>query len=405
MNKKENIKIDNDSKMEQNIMDNTIKDENQIKKTTKVNKGYLLEYRIRRLLYHMGYFVKGGIIIRTSLDNQSEDITDLDVFGIQMSKNFSSSNIWADCKAGKAKPLERITWLNGIRSYLKVDEIIFVKKGIRLNVKEFARSQNIQILDTNIVTKLEKVYGIDKDDWRGSWDYDIQTKSLQVFQEIDVYSKKSIKRMIEFIKCEYWTLDNYRRVKKSITAMKQLLEIIKLPINTEQVVGVKWLIYENLVLFVLATLNICKEIYYLDDGNKRDIVNNGLSSGILSERQSEEFVNASYRLAYSLIKSQIPDFNEKINPPKYEVKPPSYFEAYYNLILRISNNPLEFYDILRFLDIILLEYDLKSKIIDNNELMDIFNNCDELLNSSKTILHFICSITDLPKDLFQLISD
>jgi len=388
---------------QQNSYDN---EKNKIseKQNVQVNKGYLLEYRIRRILYHMGYFVKGGIILRTSLDNQPEDITDLDVLGILINKNFSSSNIWADCKAGKAKPLERITWLNGIKAYFKLDEIIFVKKGIRLNIKEFARKQSIQVLDTNIIDKLEKIYCIDKNDYRGSWDHKTQTETLKLFQQIDVYNKQSIKRMVDFINCEYWSLDNYRRVKKSITAMKQLAEIIKLPITSKQLVGAKWAIYENITLFMLATLNICKEIYYLEENNKKEIIYKNLSSGVLSERQSEEFVNASYRLAYSLIKSQIPDFNEKINPPKYEAKPPIYFDAYHSLILRITNNPLEFYDILRFLDIVLMEYDLKSKSISKTELEKIFSDYDKLLNSSKTILHFICSVTNLPKELFQLIS-
>ncbi|HBJ1651478.1 hypothetical protein [Clostridium botulinum] len=374
------------------------------KEKSDINKGYLLEYRIRRLLYYMGYFVKGGVLIKSQIENESDDITDLDVLGILITKNFSSNNIWADCKSGKAKPLERITWINGMRTYIKIDEIMFVKKNIRLSTKEFARNHDIQILDTEIIDNLEKMYCIDIDDCQGTWDYRCEVKAIKSFQEIDIYNKESIKKILDFIRSSYWALDNYRKVKKSITAMKQLGDIIKLPISDEQMFGVKWAIYEIVTLFLLATLNICKEIYCLDDYNKKSILNKNLSSGSLTERQREEVVNASYRLAYSIIKSQNPDFNEKISMPKYESKPPIYFEAYSDLILRITNNPLKFYDVLRFLDIILLEYDLKSKGFDKIEVEKIFNNSNDLLDSSKLILHFICSITNLPREIFQLIS-
>lgn len=369
-----------------------------------INKGYLLEFRIRRLLYYMGYFVRGGVLIKTKIENESDDITDLDVLGILITKNFSDNNIWADCKSGKAKPLERITWINGMRTYIKIDEIMFVKKNIRLSTKEFARKHNIQILDTKIIDNLEKMYCIDKNDCQGTWDYRCEKQAIQSFEQIDMYNKESIKRILDFIKSDYWSLDNYKKVKKSITAMNQLGDIIKLPICNEQKFGVKWAIYEIGTLFLLATLNICKEIYCLDDNNKKNIIYKNLSSGSLTKRQQEDVVKASYRLAYSIIKSKIPEFNENVSMPKYEAKPPIYFEAYSDLILRITNNPLKFYDILRFLDIILLEYDLKAKTIDKNKLSKTFSNIDDLLESSKLILYFICSITSLPKETFRLIS-
>lgn len=124
----------------------------------KINKGDLLEYQIKRLLFNMGYFCKIGVIVRTSDSTDAEDVTDLDVFGIAIQKDFTYKSIWADCKAGKAKPLERISWINGIKNFIGIDDAIFVKKNVRINTKIFAQKSNIQILYTKELNKLSNTF-------------------------------------------------------------------------------------------------------------------------------------------------------------------------------------------------------------------------------------------------------
>ena len=86
-----------------------------------------------------------------------------------------------------------------------------------------------------------------------------------------------------------------------------------------------------------------------------------------------------------------------------DIKPPKYLEAYLDLIERMTSNPLEYYDILRFLDYILMEYDLKNKKVAIDETNKYFINSTVLERGSKTILHLICSVTNLPKDIFSII--
>ena len=44
-----------------------------------------------------------------------------------------------------------------------------------------------------------------------------------------------------------------------------------------------------------------------------------------------------------------------------------------------------------------MEYELQSKPLDRLYLNKIFNNNDELIRGVKTILHFVCEITDIPR--------
>ena len=374
------------------------------KKIDQLQKGHLLEYRLKRLIFHMGYYPKTGIIIKTTQDEQADMITDLDVFGVYIHRNFTSKAIWVDCKSGQAKPLERITWINGVKNSIQIDDIIFVKKGVRQSTKQFARKLGIQILDLDIIERLEKDYAIEQNDWRGSWNPVTQSGQLLRLQSIKILDNDTMKKIRNFISSDYWTYDTYTKVKKSITALRQISEIEQLPLTKEQIHSINWTTFELINLFVLASLNISKEVYYFSDIEKKDTISDGLISGEISSKKRTEIVEATYKIAYSIIQKQIPDFNAPLQIPSIGLNPPKYFEAFYDLVQRITSNPHKYFDILRFLDYVFMEYDLNSKKIDETFLRKIFLNFDDLILSGKTILHFICSITGISKEKFQLLS-
>ena len=112
----------------------------------------------------------------------------------------------------------------------------------------------------------------------------------------------------------------------------------------------------------------------------------------------------AFKVAYNMVKNQYPDITLPQKMPSFNMTPPSYFESYTDLIMRVTNNPLSYYDLLRFLDFVLMEYDLKSKEIDKDELNLIFNNINEILIGAKTLLNFICQITNIPRPYFKILA-
>ena len=71
----------------------------------------------------------------------------------------------------------------------------------------------------------------------------------------------------------------------------------------------------------------------------------------------------------------------------------------------MTNQPLFYKDILRFIQFSLFEYDLNEKSYCMDELGIIFNNVNELLKSEKVLLHFICHTTGIDKAVFLLLRD
>lgn len=369
-------------------------------KIQSLNKGVLLEYRIKRLFFAMGYYPKVGVIIKTSAEDEADVITDLDVYGVYIHKNFTSRRIWADCKAGKAKPLERISWIRGIRTSIKIDDVIFVKAGVRPSTKHYAKKSGILVLDLNMISKLEKDYEIKSNDWRGSWNPLIQYEQIRNMKKIVIYNGKDLKRIASFILSSYWITDEFARVKKTITGITQLGEILRLTTKKEEQMSIKWAIYELSSLFTLALLNICKGIYYLPENERNETLNDGFISGEITLSKRKEIIEATYKLANGLVKQQIPEFKPIELDTNIGLKPPKYFNKIVDLFTRITNKPLEYFDVLRIMDFTFMQYDLQELNIDRVEISELFPNYSKSEVGVKTILHFICEVCGIPKNLF-----
>jgi hypothetical protein len=384
---------------------NTNVEYSQIKsKNTSITAGQLLEYRMKRLIFYMGYFPKIGVLLKTSLEDSADSITDLDVYGIYIHRDFSSKNIWVDCKSGQVRPHDRLTWIRGVMTYVDVNDVIFVANGVRKATKQFGRKSGVQILDTRLIDKLEHDFGVRTTDWRGSWNHHVQLNKKAVFSRISIPTNDGFKKISSFISSDFWVLDDFSRAKKTITALRELSSYATLALEEEQLKATKWAIYELVCLFTLSILNISKEVYYFSDEERRETIIEGLISSEIPLKKRAEIVDASVKYAFNLVKKQFPEFNPPNSKQSINLTPPSYFESFYDLITRITNNPHDYYDILRYLDFVLSEYDLQSKKVDENELNQFFNNTKGNLHSAKTILHFLHQITGVPRELFSLIN-
>lgn len=393
-----------DIKFEQLTIENTtnIKN-NEIKQKINISKGALLEYRMQRLMFHMGYYSKRGVIIKTSAEDLADEITDLDVYGIFINKDFSTKKIWADCKAGKAKPLERMSWIKGIKYSARIDEAIFVKNNVRINTKQYAQKSGILILDDILLNKLEKDFHIKENDWRGSWNFNQQLNMINRLKKSVTYDGNELKRVAQYMESNYWVFDYYARVKKCLSGIRQLYDCYNVE-NDENKVIMKWGIYELICLLNLAIINICREVYYLSESDKKLIIFDGMLSGEIPARKREEIVNATYKMAIGLVKQQIPDFMPQQLKANFRIEPPEYTNKLIDFVFRITNNPLAFFDMLRQLEFILMEYEFNEKEVDKEEMSSLFDNYDKVKSGIKTSLHFICEVCTIPTTFFKYLS-
>lgn len=368
-----------------------------------ITAGSRLEYRMKRLVFFMGYFPKIGVEIRTSSDDSSDKITDLDVYGLYVHKDFTCKTLWSDCKSGGVDVHKRISWIKGIMSEIKINDVIFVSPRARTSVKQYARKSGIQILDLTVIEKLEVQYGITQDDWRGSWNPQTQYNRINALAKINIPTNDQYKKIAKFITSDYWVLDNFSKAKKAMTALKDLASASELLIDNEQLTVIKWAIFELIGLFLLAILDIAKELYYFTDAEKKQTVHDGLLSSDIPNKRRNELFDTAIKVAFGLVKNHYPEIKLPDKMPSINLTPPSYFEAFNDLIQRVTNNPLSYHDLLRFLDFSLMEYDLQFKQVNESDLRQLFNNYDDVMLGAKTLLNFLCQITNIPRSFFEFL--
>lgn len=371
-----------------------------------INKGELLEYQIKRLFFFMGYYPKTNIIIQTRSDEPYDIVTDLDVYGIYIHSDFSMKTIWSDCKSGAAQEINRVAWLTGIKEMIEVDDILFVKKGTKLSTKIFASERNVQIVDLSTIKDMEKRYGIEENDWRGSWNPRIQKENINVFKNISTPNNSICKRIFKFINTHYWAIDdNFTKCKKTITALRDLATLVELPLEIKETSAIKWAVYQLSSMLMLPMLQICRQVQYFANEDKNEIIILGLIYGSNSKSKIDDILKVTNGIARRTLFQYCGGENELMDLPEIKLNQPEYTEAFINMIFRIVEQPLSYFDILRFLDFALLQYDLDNRQYNMEEIKRIFNNGEELLKSTKTFLHFICHITHMPKEVFVLLND
>lgn len=406
MTKKKND-ITNDNQIKLFNDDNFDKIDIQTEKFIKnINKGELLEYQIKRLFFFMGYYSKTDIIIQTASEEPYDVITDLDVYGSYIHTDFSKKTIWADCKSGAAQEINRVAWLTGIKEIIEVDDILFVKKDTKLSTKMYANSKNVQIVDLSIIKSMEKRYGIKYDDWRSSWNPIIQKENANIFKNLVTPNNIIYKRIFKFLNTHYWAIeDNYTKCKKTVTALRDLASLVELPMKSEEKKSIRWAIYHLSGMLMLPMLQICRQVQCFSDKDKDEIINLGLIYGSNSKTKIDDILKVTNNIAKKTLYRYCIDENMLIDLPEIKLSQPEYTEAFIDMIFRIINRPLCYYDILRFLDFIFFQYDLNNEEYNMEELNEIFSNTNELLKSAKTFLHFVCHITNIPTNIFVLLNN
>ena len=364
-----------------------------------IEKGNLLEFRAKRLLFYMGYYAVHNILIKTSNDQFSDEVTDLDVLGIQYTNDFRNSTIWMDCKSGKIKTMERLTWINGVKNYLNIDEVLFIANS-KKSALDYASQLNIQIFDQQVFDGIEKRFNINTNNWYGSWNPEIMLSINQQFKEITI-SGVGIKKISDFITSDYWIYDTFTGIKKTISALRELSRIPYEVLNVTEKQAFKWSVYQLTILLTNSILKVNREVFYLEKTKREEYIDQKLiASDIPINRRNEIFNSAVY-----LISEKLKNSNPELATTSLDVNvsPPQYAEALNNVVERLISFPKYADDIMRTMDLLFMEFDLLDKPLDKEIINGLLPNYEDNVIGIKIIIHFIIGNSGIDKKLYKLL--
>lgn len=353
-----------------------------------MDEGKLLEYRVARLLFRMGYFTRSSLPLKSYFYPEQVDITDIDVYAVKFDNDFKEHKILADCKSGtsskqkETKPSNRVLWLSGLIKFLGASRGYFIKPQISDKFKDFALKNGITPLDYTRLEELENQFNL-KEDWRGSYSIENFEKEINSYNHIKK-SRGDMNQLYWFLKMDFWILPSNIQIKQIVDRYQDLS--IKCSFEEPHEI---WLLGESTILLSIAILRFCQELFSLTEKQRNNWINIRMIEGLGTIEQQEKLLFLSRKYAASIIEQYT---GKKIDIKEDEVKipPPEYTSNLIDIFSRLLDETEISIYISRFLDFFIYEYVISKKDVNKDELKSIFPvDLDMLAKLSKNIIKFL----------------
>lgn len=353
-----------------------------------MDEGTLLEYRVARLLFHMGYFTRSRLPLKSYFYPDHVDITDIDVYAIKFNNDFNENIILADCKSGTSskqkdsKPSNRVLWLSGLIKFLSASRGYFIKPQISDKMKDFALKNGITPLDYARLKELETQFNL-MEDWRGSYSIENFKEEIDFYNEIK-NKNGDMNQLYWFLRMGFWTLPSNIQIKQIMDRVQYLN--IKCSFKAPHEV---WLLGESTILLSIALLRFCQELFPLTEQQRNNRINVKMIEGLGTIEQQEKTLYLTHVYAASLVE-QYTGKKTIIKEDEVKIPPPEYTPNLIDICSRILNEPEISIHIPRFLDFFIYEYIVSNKDLNREELELMFPvDLDILAKLSKNILRCI----------------
>jgi hypothetical protein len=265
------------------------------KKPPKIISGDELEYRIARLQIFMGYYVRRGCPIFTV--GGLNQATDLDLLAIRYFEPFRRQMLITECKSGTLGPLDRIFWLSGVKSFVRADEAILVRKGTKWDIKDFAKRAGIEILDLFKISELEANFKITDREWPGISDHKFLESRLPAWNK----TLANNPNWWEF----YLTISSETSYEEPFAGINYLMQQLRLLTKslkrTEGASFERKMVADGISQLCAFLMRISEQAFDLSHEDRKGFIEKGLKYGNLDSRFAERILNSAYNLTRQTI--------------------------------------------------------------------------------------------------------
>ena len=194
------------------------------------NNGVVLEARFQRLFLAQGIFAERSLA--PAADSGGKLLaTDIDVLVSEYSSGYHLTRRHAECKSGKrVRILDRVLWLNGVRSLLGADASYLVLQSFNEDAVDFARRLNIDVMTVKQLETWERALKISKYEWPSRSDFKvidpIRSRARSLGKQSGASSSHRIsRRALQFVEIDSWRVFGYRRLNQLLRILKDLSEV------------------------------------------------------------------------------------------------------------------------------------------------------------------------------------
>ncbi len=194
------------------------------------NAGISLEARVQRLFLAQGIFAERSLFPSADV-NHKLMATDIDVLASEYSSGFHLTRRHAECKSGRrVSTLDRVLWLNGVRSLLGADASYLVLASFDEDAADFARSLDVDVMTVKQLETWENALKIPENQWPNRSDFKliepIRKRSGDLGKKQDSSKEdRVVRQAIQFVEIDSWRVFSYGRLNRLLRMLKQLSDV------------------------------------------------------------------------------------------------------------------------------------------------------------------------------------
>lgn len=257
--------------------------------------GPLLEARAQRLFLAQGSFAERGLLPTATADRRML-ATDIDVLVSEYISGFHLTRRHVECKSGKFALLDRILWLNGVRTLLRADSSYLIAEDVDLEATDFARSLDIELFTTKHLDTWEKSIGIPADAWPCRSEYltfDAARAAWRKATDKDDEVWRFLRAALAFVEIESWLTFRYRLLNKLLRLVTELSQYYDTPLDDDRGLCARYVFSALLVRFAQYLLAICEDSSRVLPTEIEKYLTNRLTFGDRDPGQAIHFTKAT----------------------------------------------------------------------------------------------------------------
>jgi hypothetical protein len=181
------------------------------------NQDLVLKLMCKLLFRLNGYNTHYEVKLRTKsyIDTlKAHDISDVDVLGIDFSKDLNYFTIGSECKSGETGALEEVYKLIGVSKTINLDRSYFIKTKIHQNARQISSHNNIKCFSDAELRKMLSGFDIDIDK-----EIKIEGAKYSKIEQTFKLLTKSKPKIVDYISYEYWNKEDWRNIHNMVHSL------------------------------------------------------------------------------------------------------------------------------------------------------------------------------------------
>lgn len=363
-------------------------------------QGVGLEARVERVFLAQGVLAERRLQPAASSDHRML-ATDIDVLVSEYGSGFHLTRRHAECKGGTVPVLDRILWLNGVRSLLGADASYLVLKDVDYDAAHFAKDLDVQLLSEKQIGKWEAALGVPNDEWpcrsefqsfelaRSRW------AKLSGAKDADE-AWRFLRGVLGFIEIDSWPRFQYRHLNRLFRCLQVLgEEFPKVKDDSDKALCYRYCGSSALVRLAQYLLAVCLEVTAVASSDLKAHLTERLTFGDQDPRRVADIVGSTVEWVRRALATKGGTL-----PPEIDVSrlyaPPSYCDEFAELILRLLDKPDE---------AIYLPVALEVTLFDDRERLGGFPRLQAAASAgdglAALVKGFIVRSMGIPKDMLE----